>query len=59
MSAVYDYEAKPNDDPLLLAAEKAIKVFVELASPQTSAILESFPFRKFLSVYVSRKLSLT
>ncbi|KAG1795307.1 cytochrome P450 [Suillus plorans] len=44
MSAVYDYEAKPNDDPLLLAAEKAIKVFIELASPQTSAILESFPF---------------
>ncbi|KAG2107437.1 cytochrome P450 [Suillus discolor] len=44
MSAVYDYEAKPNDDPLLLAADKAIKIFIELASPQTSAILESFPF---------------
>ncbi|KAG1727741.1 cytochrome P450 [Suillus lakei] len=44
MSAVYDYEAKPNDDPLLLAAEKAIKVFLEVASPQTSAILETFPF---------------
>jgi cytochrome P450 len=44
MSAVYDYEAKRNDDPLLLTAEKAIKVFLEVASPQTSAILETFPF---------------
>jgi hypothetical protein len=59
MSAVYDYEAKTNDDPLLLTADKAIKVFLEVASPQNSAILETFPFRKFLSVCVSRKLSLT
>ncbi|KAG1726695.1 cytochrome P450 [Suillus paluster] len=44
MSAVYDYEAKPNEDPLLLVAEKAIKVFLQVASPQTSAILETFPF---------------
>ncbi|KAG2117754.1 cytochrome P450 [Suillus clintonianus] len=44
MSAVYDYEAQRNDDPLLLTAEKAIKVFLEVASPQTSAILETFPF---------------
>lgn len=44
MSAVYDYEAKTNDDPLLLTADKAIKVFLEVASPQNSAILETFPF---------------
>ncbi|KAG0700269.1 cytochrome P450 [Suillus ampliporus] len=44
MSAVYDYEAKPNDDPLLLIAEKAIKAFLQIASPQTAAILETFPF---------------
>ncbi|KAG1872155.1 cytochrome P450 [Suillus subluteus] len=44
MSTVYDYEAKTNNDPLLLTAEKAIKVFLEMASPQTSAILETFPF---------------
>lgn len=44
MSVVYDYETKANDDPLLLTAEKAIKVFLEVASPQTSAILETFPF---------------
>ncbi|KAJ8585906.1 cytochrome P450 [Rhizopogon salebrosus TDB-379] len=44
MSAVYDYEAKPEDDPLLLAADKAIRVFVELASTRTSIILETFPF---------------
>lgn len=47
MSAVYDYETKPNDDPLLLIANKAIKVFLEVASTRTSAILETFPFRKF------------
>ncbi|KAG1808629.1 cytochrome P450 [Suillus subaureus] len=44
MSAVYDYEAKPHNDPLLLAAEKAIKVFLEVANPQTAVILEAFPF---------------
>jgi len=47
MSAVYDYEAKPNDDPLLLVADKAIKVFLEVASTRTSAILQTFPFRTF------------
>jgi hypothetical protein len=46
MSAVYDYEAEPEDDPLLLAADKAIRVFVELASTRTAIILETFPFRK-------------
>ncbi|KAG1852702.1 cytochrome P450 [Suillus subluteus] len=44
MSAVYDYEAKPTNDPLLLAAEKAIKVFLEVSSPKTAVILEAFPF---------------
>ncbi|OJA21654.1 hypothetical protein AZE42_09325 [Rhizopogon vesiculosus] len=44
MSAVYDYDAKPKDDPLLLAADKAIKVFVEVASTRTAIILETFPF---------------
>ncbi|KAG2359073.1 cytochrome P450 [Suillus spraguei] len=44
MSAVYDYEAKPNGDPLLLIAEKAINVFLELATLRTSIILEAFPF---------------
>lgn len=44
MSAVYDYETIPNDDPLVLAAEKAIEVFVEVAGPSTAAILEAFPF---------------
>ncbi|KAG2141168.1 cytochrome P450 [Suillus bovinus] len=44
MSAVYDYEAKPKDDPLLLAAEKAIKVFLEVSSLPIQVILETFPF---------------
>ncbi|KAG1737748.1 hypothetical protein EDB19DRAFT_1909518 [Suillus lakei] len=44
MSAVYDYEAKLNDDPLLLATEIAIKVFLEVANPKIAAIPETFPF---------------
>lgn len=46
MSAVYDYETIPNDDPLVLAAERAIEVFVKVAGPSTAAILEAFPFRQ-------------
>ncbi|KAF9223710.1 cytochrome P450 [Gyrodon lividus] len=44
MSVVYDYETAPNDDPLVLAAERAIEVFVKVAGPSTAAILEAFPF---------------
>ncbi|KIJ66911.1 hypothetical protein HYDPIDRAFT_85366 [Hydnomerulius pinastri MD-312] len=44
MSAVYDYETAPVDDPLVLAAERAIEVFVKVAGPSTAAILEAFPF---------------
>ncbi|KAG2035024.1 cytochrome P450 [Suillus americanus] len=44
MSVVYDYEAKPNNDPLLLVAEKAIKVFLEVSSPKNAVLLEAFPF---------------
>ncbi|KAF8121767.1 cytochrome P450 [Boletus edulis] len=44
MSAVYDYETIPNDDPLVLAAERAIDVFVKVAGPSTAALLEAFPF---------------
>ncbi|KAF9243459.1 cytochrome P450 [Melanogaster broomeanus] len=44
MSAVYDYETTPNDDPLVLAAERAIEVFIKVAGPSTAAILEAFPF---------------
>lgn len=46
MSAIYDYEIIPNDDPFVLAAEKAIEGFVEVAGPSTAAILEAFPFCK-------------
>ncbi|KAF8556227.1 cytochrome P450 [Imleria badia] len=51
MSAVYDYETIPNDDPLVLAAEKAIEVFVKVAGPSTAAILEAFPFLLKLPVW--------
>ncbi|KAG8213254.1 cytochrome P450 [Butyriboletus roseoflavus] len=51
MSAVYDYETIPNDDPLVLAAERAIEVFVKVAGPSTAAILEAFPFLLKLPVW--------
>ncbi|KAI9567359.1 cytochrome P450 [Boletus coccyginus] len=51
MSAVYDYETIPNDDPLVLAAEKAIEGFVKVAGPSTAAILEAFPFLLKLPVW--------
>lgn len=57
MSAVYDYEAKPNDDPLLLAADKAIEVFLEVGSARTSTILETFPFRKFAHLRLANFIS--
>lgn len=53
LSAVYDYETSLNDDPLVLAAEKAIGAFVKLAEPSTSAILEAFPFRQLRFFLVS------
>lgn len=46
MSAVYDYETIPNGDPLVLAAERAIEVFLKVAGLSTAAILEAFPFRQ-------------
>ncbi|KIJ13396.1 hypothetical protein PAXINDRAFT_170472 [Paxillus involutus ATCC 200175] len=51
MSVVYDYETAPHDDPLVLAAERAIEVLVKVAGPSTAALLEAFPFLLKLPVW--------
>ncbi|KAH7884392.1 cytochrome P450 [Phlebopus sp. FC_14] len=51
MSVVYDYETAPVNDPLVLAAEKAIEGFVKVAGPSTAAVLEAFPFLLKLPVW--------
>ncbi|KAH7908050.1 cytochrome P450 [Hygrophoropsis aurantiaca] len=44
MSAVYDYETAPRDDPFLTVIDKAITIVVEEVQAHVAAILGAFPF---------------
>ncbi|KAH7910624.1 cytochrome P450 [Hygrophoropsis aurantiaca] len=44
MSAVYDYETAPRDDPFVTIINKTLVILLELVQPQLTAILGTFPF---------------
>ncbi|KAH7910607.1 cytochrome P450 [Hygrophoropsis aurantiaca] len=44
MSAVYDYETAPRDDPLVNIIDKAVTIATSELKPDAAAILGAFPF---------------
>ncbi|KAG9318319.1 cytochrome P450 [Chiua virens] len=50
MSIVYDYEVGPGHDPLVAPFERGSKLALENLSPERAAIVDAFPFRKFLGL---------
>ncbi|KAH7925828.1 cytochrome P450 [Leucogyrophana mollusca] len=43
MSAVYNYDTLPNNDPFMTVIEKATKIIVDELRPEVAAILSAFP----------------
>ncbi|KAH7915424.1 cytochrome P450, partial [Hygrophoropsis aurantiaca] len=44
MSAVYDYETAPRDDPFVTIIEKTLEIAVKEVQPHVAAVLGAFPF---------------
>ena len=47
MSIVYDYEIAAGHDHLLELFERGNALAVESLTPETSSIIEAFPFREY------------
>lgn len=47
MSAVYDYETLPKNDPMVNVVGRALKLAVEEVRPEIAAFFSVFPFCRF------------
>ena len=47
MSAVYDYETMPKNDPMVNVVGRAIKLAVEEVRPEIAAFFSVFPVCRF------------
>lgn len=47
MSALYDYDTKPKDDPMVNVVGRALKLTVEEIRPEVAAFFSVFPFCRF------------
>lgn len=47
MSAIYDYETQPQDDPMVKLVNDFLKASVPALTPEKAVLLKAFPFRKF------------
>ncbi|KAH7928413.1 cytochrome P450 [Leucogyrophana mollusca] len=43
LSAVYDYDPAPREDPLIAVIEKAVTIAIEVQRPEVAAIFNTFP----------------
>jgi len=49
MSAVYDYETMPKNDPMVNVVGRALKLAVEEVRPEVAAFFSVFPFGRFFT----------
>lgn len=47
MSALYDYETEPKNDPMVDVIGRALKLTVEEIRPEVAALFSVFPFCRF------------
>ncbi|KIJ65826.1 hypothetical protein HYDPIDRAFT_109879 [Hydnomerulius pinastri MD-312] len=44
MSATYDYDPAPRDDPVMTKIKTVMRLFVTTATPEVAALVHLFPF---------------
>ncbi|KIJ66970.1 hypothetical protein HYDPIDRAFT_85336 [Hydnomerulius pinastri MD-312] len=52
MSAIYGYETRPHDDPMVHISDRFVSSSIEAISPEKAAILKAFPFLLHLPGWV-------
>ncbi|KAH0833179.1 cytochrome P450 [Lanmaoa asiatica] len=55
MSALYDYETKPKNDPMVNVVGRALKLAVEEVRPEVAAFFSVFPFCRFSRFLTKRR----